>query len=169
MCSIVAEKASKKSDFPQKGEWRAAKMSFYGDFQHNIDQKKRLFIPAQFRDDLGESFMLCKSPDTYKCIYAYTNERWEEICEELHNLPPSEAARQQQRFALVGAMRVEPDKQGRITIGQKLCDYAGLEREVVIFGSGHRIEIWDAAKWEQALADAEKACDNADTAVGIHY
>lgn len=141
-------------------------MGFLGEFEHNIDQKNRVFIPAKFREALGESFTLCCAPEE-KCLFVYTDERWEELSREVSAGSNTLEARQRQRRFFRGSQTVEPDKQGRITIPQRLCDYAGITREVVIFGADTRVELWDREAFERALDEAD-ALDPADGA-DIYY
>lgn len=130
-------------------------MGFLGEYQHNIDQKNRVFIPAKFRDALGESFTLCQAPSE-GCLFAYPDEKWEELSREISAQTNTLEARQRQRLFFRGSQTVEPDKQGRITITQKLCDYANLAKEVVIFGADTRVELWDKEKWERMMDEAEQ-------------
>lgn len=141
-------------------------MGFLGEFEHNIDQKNRVFIPAKFRDALGTSFTVCRAPEE-KCLFVYTEEKWEELSSQVSAKSDTLEARQRQRQFFRGSQTVEPDKQGRITISQRLCDYAGLTREVVIFGADTRVELWDRDTFEAAMdeANALEPVEGAD----IHY
>lgn len=133
-------------------------MLFQGDFQHNIDMKNRLFIPARFREALGDSFIVFPSPDG--CLFIYTNERWEALANQIKGQSSTKEARRRQRRAFYGVLTVEPDKQGRITLSQKLVEHAGLKREVMIFGMTDRIEIWDMDRWnEEAMIAPEDASE----------
>ncbi|HZJ75920.1 MAG TPA: division/cell wall cluster transcriptional repressor MraZ [Clostridia bacterium] len=131
---------------------------FFGEYTHTLDAKKRLFIPAQFREELGARFVICKSPPGNTCVFAYTEERFKELGQQIKE----KAGLRQQRFAFEGVTTVEIDKSGRITINQKLCDYAELTKNVVVFGAFDRIEIWEEEKWqrEQELASLESDGEN---------
>lgn len=141
-------------------------MGFLGEFEHNIDQKNRIFIPAKFREALGTSFTLCRAP-MEKCIFVYPDEKWAELSREISATSNTLESRQRQRLFFRGSQTVEPDKQGRITIPQRLCDYAGITREVVIFGADTRVELWDRDTFEQAMDEAA-ALDPVDGA-DIYY
>lgn len=148
----------------KKGElW----MAFLGEYKHTLDPKNRIFIPAKFRMELGKSFVLCKAPDD--CLFIYSNENWDKVCEEIYNLPPGPKSRQIQRDLFRNAINVEPDKQGRITINQKLAEYAALKDKVTVVGAGKRIELWDEDKWIDNLTQMEQAVKDDDNHAEVHY
>lgn len=120
-----------------------------GAYSHTIDAKGRLIIPAKFREGLGERFVVSKGFDG--CLQAYDPESWKDIEEKLKELPQfKKEARDIARFFLGGAVEAEIDKQGRILIPATLRQYAGLEKDVTLVGSGSKVEIWDSAKWNKA-------------------
>lgn len=116
-----------------------------GEYQHNIDPKGRVFIPARFRDELGEHFVVTKGLDG--CLFIYSLEEWSGLEAKVRMLPLSKA-RNLQRFLFAGASEVEADKQGRVLIPINLREYASLDRETVITGVSNRVEIWDKSKWD---------------------
>lgn len=118
-----------------------------GKYQHNIDAKGRVFIPARLREDLGEHFILTKGLEN--CLYVYSETEWGVLEARIRALPFSKG-RQLQRFFFAGACDVEADKQGRIVLPADLRAYAGLEHEAVIIGASTRAEIWDSERWETA-------------------
>ncbi|NLZ47323.1 MAG: division/cell wall cluster transcriptional repressor MraZ [Clostridiales bacterium] len=121
---------------------------FIGEYQHAIDNKNRMIIPAKFREELGTKFVLTKGLDG--CLYAYTMEEWKVMEEKLKKLPlTSKDARAFVRFFFSGANEVEPDKQGRVLIPQNLLEYAAIEKEIVSIGVSTRIEIWSKARWDE--------------------
>ncbi len=117
-----------------------------GEFQHNMDAKGRVTIPARFREDLGDRFYVTKGLDG--CLFVLSPAQWEKLLEKMSSLPLSKA-RSLQRFFFSGAAEAEPDKQGRILIPAALREYAGLEKDVTVIGAATRAEIWDTAKWTQ--------------------
>jgi MraZ protein len=120
---------------------------FMGEYQHSIDSKGRLFIPARFREGLGDSFILTKGLD--RCLFVYSHQEWAIIEQRLKSLPVTRAdARAFARLFFSGAAECEADKQGRILIPAGLREYAQLEKEVVILGISARVEIWSKAAWE---------------------
>ena len=110
-----------------------------GQYQHNIDAKNRVIVPAKFREDLGERFYVTKGLDG--CLFVLSEEGWKRLQDKIVAMPMSKA-RQLQRFFFSGAAEVEPDKQGRILIPQPLRDYASIEKDVTFIGTGDRAEIW---------------------------
>lgn len=118
-----------------------------GEYNHNLDVKGRVSVPAKFRDDLGSTFIVTKGLDN--CLFAYSKDEWIKFEEKLKTLPLTNInARNFTRFFLAGATECEIDKQGRINIPQNLREYAGLTKDVCIIGVATRVEIWDKAKWE---------------------
>ncbi len=125
---------------------------FMGTYNHTVDAKGRLIMPAKFREQLGESFVVSRGMDG--CLFVHTNEGWQAFEEKLKNLPMmSKDARRFQRFFNAGADNVELDKQGRVLLSQTHREFAGLDKDVVLAGVGDRIEIWSREKWEDATAD----------------
>lgn len=117
-----------------------------GEYQHNIDQKGRVIIPAKFREDLGELFYVTKGLDG--CLFVLSPGEWERLQNKITAMPISKS-RGLQRFFFSGAAEVEPDKQGRILIPQPLREYANLTRDVAVIGASSRAEIWDAESWKK--------------------
>ncbi len=136
-------------------------MAFYGNHKHTLDAKNRLFIPAKFREGLGDSFILY-SPKDQDCLYIYNEKDWEEISEEVIAIGDVDM----QRYIFDDALSVEPDKQGRITVKAEFCKRVGLKKEVIVAGVGKRVEIWDAEKREAAM---ERAAARRDTFPKIHF
>ena len=120
---------------------------FIGEYQHTIDPKGRVFMPAKFREDLGEKFVVTKGLDN--CLFVYPNEEWQILEQKLRTLPlTSKEARAFIRFFFAGAAECEADKQGRILIPANLRGYASLEKELAIIGVSTRVEIWNREAWE---------------------
>ena len=134
-----------------------------GEFHHNIDEKGRLTLPAKFRDELGESFIITRGLE--ECLFVYAMDEWAKITRRLNNLPfTKKDARSFMRFFLSGATAAEFDKQGRINITSPLISYAELKKECVIIGVGDRLEIWSSDKWNDFYNDnKEKLGDIAET------
>jgi len=127
---------------------------FMSEYSHSVDPKGRLIVPAKFREDLGETFVVSKGMDG--CLFVYANEDWKAFEQKLTSLPLiNKEARQFVRFFLAGAAQVELDKQGRILLPSNLRDFAGLEKDVVLVGVGSRVEIWSKEKWDTMSADED--------------
>lgn len=120
---------------------------FYGEYQHSVDPKGRVIIPAKFREGLGEKFILTKGLDN--CLFAYSMAEWTNLEAKLRTLPlANKDARAFIRFFFAGASECEVDKQGRILIPQNLREYASIDKDVYIVGVSTRVEIWDKYGWE---------------------
>ncbi|MBO8176425.1 division/cell wall cluster transcriptional repressor MraZ [Aeribacillus pallidus] len=127
---------------------------FMGEYQHNIDSKGRLIIPAKFREHLGNAFVLTRGLD--QCLFGYPMNEWKLLENKLKTLPLTKKdARAFTRFFFSGATECELDKQGRINIPSSLIQYAQLEKECVILGVSNRIEIWSKALWEDFFEQSE--------------
>ena len=125
---------------------------FTGEYTHSLDAKGRVIMPAKFREELGESFMLTMGFDG--CICVYSNEEWMKFVEKLSNLPElKREARQTLRHFVAKAVQCEVDKQGRILVPQKLREYAGLTKDIVFLGVISKIEIWSKERWEENDVD----------------
>lgn len=117
-----------------------------GEYNHNVDEKGRVSVPAKFREDLGGSFIVTKGLDN--CLFIYSKVEWSTFETKLKDLPLTNPnARNFIRFFFSGACECELDKQGRITLPQNLREYAGLSKDVTIIGVSTRVEIWDREKW----------------------
>lgn len=131
-------------------------MMLMGEFQHNIDAKGRIIIPAKLREDLGAKFVITRGLDG--CVFGYPLDNWEKIQEKLKQLPlAKKEARAFTRFFYSAAAEAEIDKQGRINIPSTLVDYANLEKECLVLGVSDRIEIWSKAKWESVSSEIEES------------
>lgn len=120
-----------------------------GQYQHSIDSKGRLFIPAKLREELGETFYITMGVDC--CLSVYSQDSWDRFTEKFESMPYTRSRAMRPLFA--NAAKCEPDAQGRILLPAKLRAYAGLKKDVTVIGVSNRAEIWDAAAWR---AEEEK-------------
>ncbi len=127
-------------------------MYYLGTFFHTLDAKGRLFVPARFRENLGEEFVLFKSPD--KCISIYDNANFEKLIDQVKMLSRTPKEREMQRRFFASAVTVTMDKQGRFTVPQDYIEYASLGTEVVLTGEANRLEIWSKASHDAREAAA---------------
>lgn len=130
-----------------------------GTYEHSIDAKGRLFIPAKLREELGVTFYLAMGVDD--CLAIYPQSTWDKFTEKFASLPMSQSAMMRPLFA--NASKCELDSQGRIVVPQKLRKYANLEKETVIIGVNDRAEIWAADAWrareeEEMTPEKMRAC-----------
>ena len=114
-----------------------------GIYNHNLDAKGRLFIPAKLREELGDVFYVTVSHE--KCLWAYPPETWQALQERVNALSMLEQGRMRALFAY--AAKCEPDSQGRILLPQNLRDFAGLTKSVTVVGSNNHVEFWDSDSW----------------------
>ena len=127
---------------------------FIGEYQHSLDPKNRVIMPARFREKLGDSFVMTKGLDN--CLFIYSAQEWSIVEEKLKNLPmTSKDARAFVRFFFAGASECEADKQGRVLIPGNLKEYAKIDKDVVIIGVSTRIEIWSKEEWNNFNNDAD--------------
>ena len=120
-----------------------------GEYQHTLDNKGRLFIPAKLREELGEVFFLTLSMD--RCLCAYSAENWQVFSEKVSAMPYVRQRKMRPLFA--HAARCELDAQGRALIPQNLRDYAGLEKNVTVVGCNNHAELWNSEAWESVFAE----------------
>ncbi len=119
---------------------------FLGEYQHSLDIKARVIIPAKFREELGSKFVATKGLDN--CIFVYPLDEWQAIENKLRSLPFTRSdVRSFARFFFSGASEMEFDKQGRVLLPQNLREYANIEKDLVIIGVGARLEIWSSENW----------------------
>ena len=134
---------------------------FLGEFEHSIDDKSRLAVPARFRAALEAGLVITRGLD--RCLVIWDSDSWRAQAERVRALNPWQAdARRMQRHFFSGAVPAQPDKLGRILIPQFLRAYAQLETDVVVVGLADRIEVWSKAQWERERAEAER--DSAELA-----
>ena len=119
-----------------------------GEYMHTIDAKGRVILPADFRSELGESFIITKGLDS--CLFIYTMTEWENLSTKLKQLPLAKAeARAFVRFFFSGARQLECDKQGRFLVLATLRAHAKLQKDVVLIGISSRIELWSREEWNR--------------------
>ena len=123
-----------------------------GEYEHSLDAKGRLIMPAKLREDMEEKFILTTGLDG--CLFGFSMSEWEKFEDKLKALPiTNKNARNFVRFFLSGATECELDKQGRFLIVGKLRENAKLEKDVTIIGTGTRIEIWNKEKWQEHISE----------------
>ena len=129
-----------------------------GEYEHSLDAKGRLIMPAKLREDIGDKFIITKGLDG--CLFGFSQKEWDNFEEKLKTLPlTNKNARDFVRFFLSGAIECEIDKQGRFLISSNLREYAELDKEVMITGVGTRIEIWDRDKWKKYNSEENLSAD----------
>ena len=130
----------------ESGVYELASGEFYGEYQHSMDDKGRVIVPAKHREGLGNQFMLTKGHDN--CLYIYPLESWSVFRDKLLSLPDADKQiRHAKRFFMSAATPCELDKQGRILIPQNLREHALLTKELYFIGNLDKVEIWDKDRW----------------------
>lgn len=131
---------------------------FIGEYEHTLDEKKRVSLPKTFRAGLGKKMVMTRGLDN--CLFVYSQKSWEKVAEKLQALTFAQAdTRGFNRFILSGAAEVEVDAAGRILIPEHQKAFAGLKKTVVFAGVSDRVEVWDVDVWKSYKARIEKQAD----------
>jgi len=130
-----------------------------GEYQHTLDEKKRISLPKNFRAALGRRIVITRGLDN--CLFVYSREGWESVARKLQSLSFVQTeTRGFARFMLSGAAEIDVDEVGRILIPDHQKEFAGLKKRVVFTGVSDRVEVWDAEAWRvykrRIDRDAEK-------------
>ena len=119
-----------------------------GEYEHTLDDKKRVSLPKAFVKELGKKMVLTRGLDN--CLFLFSASGWEKIAEKLQGLSFAAAdTRGFNRFILSGAVEVSPDSSGRILIPDVHKTFAGLSKNLVFAGVSDRVEVWDQEKWNK--------------------
>lgn len=135
---------------------------FVGQFEHALDMKGRIVLPASFRASFDESGFLIKGSEG--CLALLTPERFRNIAQTMASRSEEGDVRHRsaKRSFGAGASRVLPDKQGRIAVPEDLRSFAQLERECVIVGAIDEVEIWDSERWGQITQVGDSLLESPD-------
>jgi MraZ protein len=134
---------------------------FLGEYQHSLDAKGRVILPAKYRDQLSGGAYVTKGRGG--CLSVYPEQEFQEVADRAREASKRggrelDAA----RSFFAGTAEVSPDKQGRIAIPQQLREYAGLDKDVVVAGVFSRIEIWDGRRWRERDREGEQSLNESD-------
>jgi MraZ protein len=134
---------------------------FLGEYQHSLDAKGRVILPAKYRDQLSGGAYVTKGRGG--CLSVYTEQEFQEVADRAREASKRggrelDAA----RSFFAGTAEVSPDKQGRIAIPQQLREYAGLDKDVVVAGVFSRIEIWDGRRWRERDREGDQSLNESD-------
>ena len=123
---------------------------FLGSYQHNLDDKGRLMIPARFRETLDGGAYITQGFD--RCLMVMTGQYFRQVIDNLNTLSLTDPnARLLRRLVMATAFQVEIDKVGRVLVPQSLRTFAGLEGEAIVAGQGEYFEVWAPADWDEQL------------------
>ena len=132
-------------------------MAFRGQYEHSLDSKNRLAIPARFRAAFSDGLVLAKDPDA--CLAVWTPERHESIIERALGAlnPMGSQYRKLSRYFQGNSFDNELDASGRVTLPPQLLEHSGIAKEVMVVGVGDHLEVWDRGRWleGEAARDAE--------------
>ncbi len=132
---------------------------FQGEFQHGLDAKGRVILPAKIREELGAHFVLTKGLDG--CLYIFTPDSWREFSAKLQELPTSSPqTRRLLRHFIGSAVECETDKQGRFLIPPVLRSFAGINKEATILGVTSKIEVWATEKYDSYQNEGEESIED---------
>src|SRR4051794_24400582 len=137
-----------------------AQLLLVGEYEHTIDDKHRLTLPARFRPAFADGAILSRGLDG--CVEAYRREDWTGSVESrVASLDPfGEDARRLRRYVFSGTAEAPVDRQGRVILPTHLIHYAKLDREVVVIGIHDHLEIWDRAAWRRELERLEGSAED---------
>lgn len=138
---------------------------FIGEYSHTIDDKGRVAVPAKFRQLLRGGAVVTRGLDN--CLVVYPKKEWGKLADKIAALPFNKANdRSLARFILAGAMDVDFDGQGRVTLPEYLRDFAKLNKKAIVAGLYNRLEIWNEDSWNKFKADTEKQSNQIAEALG---
>lgn len=154
-------------------QWRTtdvgqgARSMFLGEYQHSLDPKGRVVLPAKFREGLADGCVITKGQE--RCLYVFPLDRWETEVARVNTLPRTDArTRKLARSFFAGADQQTPDKQGRVQVPANLRTYADLSKDLTVVGVADYIEIWDTATWGRMSAEADEYYADIEEALGEH-
>lgn len=133
----------------QLSKREGANSMLIGTYRHQIDEKKRMRVPAKLKTELGANFIITKGSN--HCLFAFTEQEFNEsIIEKSKGLAMFDVSVQKPiRLLISSAFQTEEDNQGRILIPQELRDYAQIKKQIVFIGVGNRVEIWSEELWHE--------------------
>lgn len=137
---------------------------FLGEYQHTLDEKGRIVMPAKFRARLASGVVVTKGQE--HCLFVFPQDRWEEEAAKVNRLSRTDLdSRNYARSFFGSAADLEADRQGRLQLPQALRTYAGLEKDVVVVGVSERLEIWDATRWLNHCSETDDRYAGIDEAL----
>jgi transcriptional regulator MraZ len=123
---------------------------FLGSYQHNLDDKGRLMIPARYRETLDGGAYITQGFE--RCLMVMTGQYFRQVIDNLNTLSLTDPnARLLRRLVMATAFQVEIDKVGRVLVPQSLRTFAGLDGEAIVAGQGEYFEVWAPAEWDEQL------------------
>jgi MraZ protein len=143
-------------------------VAFRGEHYHTVDDKGRVIIPLKFRNDLGTTFVITRGVGG--CLFVYREKDFQALEEQLMTQPVLDRhTLQMKRWLFASATETSADNQGRVAIPQNLREFAKIAEQVVIAGTGEKIEIWSQEGWDAlnaSLTDDEIMRSAVETGLG---
>jgi len=130
-------------------------LAFRGHYEHSLDAKNRLSIPARFRTSFSGGVVLSKDPET--CVAVWTPDAHEAIIERaLDGMNPMGSEHKKlSRYYQGNSFDLELDSAGRVTLPPSLLAHAGIDKEVTVVGVGDHLEVWGRERWTQAQQELD--------------
>jgi MraZ protein len=142
---------------------------FLGEYEHSVDAKGRIAVPARYRTKLEQGLVITRSFD--QCLFVYPQEEWENLSLKLNALSfVQEEVRKARRMLFGNAFELELDRQGRILLPGSLRDFAVIGNDAIVAGMGSYIEVWSAEAWranQEALTSDSTAIAETLASLGL--
>lgn len=139
-------------------------MTFIGTYYHTLEEKGRVSVPKQFRQNLSPGSVITKGLDG--CLFIFTAESWSKLTDKLETLPlTSKPARDFLRLLTYHATPLETDKLGRTHLPDHLINLAGIKKDVVFAGALTRVEIWDKTRYHNYLEGLDSASSELESSL----
>ncbi|MCM1437930.1 MAG: division/cell wall cluster transcriptional repressor MraZ [Roseburia sp.] len=139
-----------------------------GEYNHQLDAKNRMRIPAKLRKELGDEFFFAKGTDG--CIFVYPREQVEAILDKTKDIPLGDPRQRSARAFLKTILAVKEDDHGRLLLSPEMRAHIGLEKDdkdLIICGAGTRVEIWSTKTYDSYFGDCDTDYDTLVKNLGI--
>lgn len=143
---------------------------FRGMYNHSLDSKSRMVVPAAFRDGLGQKFVIAKDLGEQECLVLYPREEWDKIKDEIEALPATKESQAYYRWVYSRLDDCSIDPQNRVIIKETFRKYIKATKNIVLLGSGKKIEIWEEEMWNKLHGDDAEENKKYDfSSMPVHY
>ena len=124
---------------------------FTGEYEHSVDSKNRIFVPAKFREELGDTFIVSRDLRGTR-LKIFSLKGWKDYIAPILD-QERRVSEKAMRYLHRNAIQVSPDSQGRIILTRELLAFAEIEKNAVIVGCSTYAEIWSSENWKAELED----------------
>lgn len=142
---------------------------FRGVYNHSLDSKSRMVVPAAFREGLGQKFVIVKDIGEQECLVLYPCEEWDKIKEEIESKEATPEFHEFYRWVYSRLDDCSIDPQNRIIIKETFRKYIKATKNVVLLGSGKKIEIWEEEMWNKLHSDDAETKKHDFSKMRVHY